>query len=606
MSRGRDKRHGQVRMGQLLTTYGPGALLDLPRYSVMVAGLDHWQEGEVIQETRLSERIARMTERQYVVLRRPPVDDGDLSKQVPKVAVWEFPEWFITQDRQDNREDYRSRRLVNIKQLEGHQFIDGRRKSHVVPVRFVKACPRGHIADIDWRRFVHPAGDTCSKPLRLEERGTSGDIAEIYVKCDCGARPRSLRDATRIEDNVLGFCEGDRPWLGKYAREKCGGEDGKPEISRLLNRTASNSYFSQVVSAISIPDRANELSNAVERLWSDFVDPFVDTIEDLEKIKRSRKVRDVLAPFSNDEVWSEISRRKGDQRTESDSLRDAEMRALLAADYEAGDERPHGDFHARRMRLGSSGPLLELVDRVVLIHRLREVRALIGFTRFESASTDVDGELEIGVQRAAISLDKDWFPAMENRGEGIFLGFSRDAMSRWMKRSEVWDRVQSLVEGFNEWKRDHSAEGEFVGAQYVMLHSLSHLLITSVSLESGYSATSIRERIYAAEGGFGILLYTASSDADGTLGGLVQVGRRIEHHLRSAVNRGLLCSNDPVCAQHSPADTYEERFLHGAACHGCLLIAEPSCERWNQYLDRTLVVPTVENLGAEFFPGDAI
>jgi hypothetical protein len=85
------------------------------------------------------------------------------------------------------------------------------------------------------------------------------------------------------------------------------------------------------------------------------------------------------------------------------------------------------------------------------------------------------------------------------------------------------------------------------------------------------------------------------------LGGLVEAGRKIAHHLKEALERGRLCSNDPVCAQHEPQNAHERRFLLGAACHGCLLIAETSCEQKNDFLDRALVVPTVENLGAEFF-----
>jgi hypothetical protein len=134
-----------------------------------------------------------------------------------------------------------------------------------------------------------------------------------------------------------------------------------------------------------------------------------------------------------------------------------------------------------------------------------------------------------------------------------------------------------------------------------MLHSLSHLLITAVSLECGYSSSAIRERIYAGDSGYGILLYTGSTGSEGTLGGLVQVGREIKKHLTAALELGKLCSNDPVCAQHRPQSQHEERFLHGAACHGCLLIAETSCEQRNEFLDRALVVETVGRAGAAFF-----
>ena len=157
------------------------------------------------------------------------------------------------------------------------------------------------------------------------------------------------------------------------------------------------------------------------------------------------------------------------------------------------------------------------------------------------------------------------------------------------------------------WHEDHSSSNrEFPGLPYIMLHSFSHMLVTSMSLECGYPASSIRERIYSIpKVGYGILLFTGTTDAEGTLGGLIQSGRRIHEHVRNALTMSELCSNDPVCAQHESTNPHERRFLHGAACHGCLLIAETSCEQHNEFLDRSLVVPTVANRGVEFFPADA-
>ena len=232
--------------------------------------------------------------------------------------------------------------------------------------------------------------------------------------------------------------------------------------------------------------------------------------------------------------------------------------------------------------------------------------ALVGFTRFEPAVPDIDGELNLGVRRADLARDTTWLPATENRGEGFFLSFRREAIDAWLRRPEVQAREKQLKEGFEHWKKHHPGnEQVFPGLPYVFLHSLSHLLITAVSLECGYSASSIRERIYAGASGYGILLSTGTPDSEGTLGGLVAVGKRIERHLSAGLQLARLCSNDPVCAQHRPDHVQEERFLHGAACHGCLLIAETSCERRNEYLDRALVVPTVDAVGAEFFPDKA-
>lgn len=206
------------------------------------------------------------------------------------------------------------------------------------------------------------------------------------------------------------------------------------------------------------------------------------------------------------------------------------------------------------------------------------------------------------MERAALSLNQSWVPAVENRGEGVFLALDPGAVQAWLARAAVKVRFEQLLAGFEAWKKTHSAaSAKFPGLPYVMLHSLSHLLITAVSLDCGYAASSIRERIYVGAAGHGILLYTASPDAEGTLGGLVQAADRIDEYLAEAVELGTLCANDPVCAQHRPESAEEERFLLGAACHGCVLLAESSCERRNDFLDRSLVVATVDGAGAAFF-----
>ena len=243
---------------------------------------------------------------------------------------------------------------------------------------------------------------------------------------------------------------------------------------------------------------------------------------------------------------------------------------------------------------------------MILVHRLREVVAQVGFTRFEPAMPDVDGELSLDVEPAPLARETTWLPAIENKGEGVFLSFSGAAIENWLQRPGVQARSERLKSGFQTWvDRKGAQRATFPELPYLMLHSLSHLLITTVALNCGYSASAIRERIYAGGCGFGILLYTGAGGSEGTLGGLVDVGRSIESHLQAALELGRLCSNDPVCSQHDPANPHEERFLHGSACHGCLLIAETSCEQRNEFLDRALVIPTVSTRDTAFF-GDRV
>lgn len=595
--KGNKRPPGQVRRSQLITTFGPGAMLDLPNHSVMLAGLDEWSAGgNEINEERLTEKLKLLLDLPTLRLVEPPPDRDDPTAPPTGITAWQFPEWFITQDASDNIGLRRSRHLIHRRALTKGKFIDADKRKHpVVPVRFVRACRLGHIGDIDWRTFVHNGPLDCSRQLWMDEFGTSGDLSEIWIRCECGVQ-RELAEAAGMQTHALGYCDGSRPWLGPFTREHCN------EPNRLLIRTASNAYFPQLMSVISLPDRDDAVKEAVDAAW-DFLEE-VESAEDVAHERKKAKVKAILEGLTNDEVYAEVRFRRGGMQLEPKSVKRAELETLVASQDEIGTDKPDGVFLARALpRAEWERPWMKDIERVVLVHRLREVTALLGFTRFEPASADTEGELDIGVRRAAIAREISWVPAIENRGEGVFIQFSSAAIEAWMARPEVLDRARQLEAGYRRWHGEHSqSRRAFPGVQYIMLHSFSHLLITAVSLECGYPASSIRERIYSLPSlGYGVLLYTGTADAEGTLGGLVEVGRSVHEHIRNALKLGELCSNDPVCAQHQPENPHEHRFLQGAACHGCLLIAETSCEQHNDFLDRALVVPTVESLGIEFF-----
>lgn len=594
--------HGQIRQSQLLTSFGPGSMLDLPNHSVLVGGLDSWSTGgDEIIEPRLVDKLKQLFDPplQSLQLRSPPPDLEDPTAPQTGITAWQFPEWFITQDVDSEAaaKGIRARKLVHRRMLTKGKFIDdAKKKQTVVPVRFVRACRSGHIGDINWHEFVHGGETDCRRQLLIEERGTTGDLGEVWVRCDFCKRERNMLQASEQRIMALGHCDGNRPWLGPYSKEKCG------EPNRLLIRTASNAYFSQLMSVISLPDRNENIREAVETVWD-----FIGEVEGLDELKYERKkakVHAVLEGFSDEEVFAEIKVRRGQSLQQAKSVKQAELETLSAAKTELGDDRPDGNFFARTLpKEVWDAQWMKNIERVVLVHRLREVIAQVGFTRFEAISPDIDGELEMGVRRASLAREITWLPAIENRGEGIFLQFNKEAVEKWLARKDVVKRGEVLERGHRIWAEEHkTSKRTFPGLPYILMHSLSHLLVTAVSLECGYPASSIRERIFAIpDVGYGILLFTATSDAEGTLGGLVQVGRRIHEHIYKALELGQLCSNDPVCAQHDPANPHERRFLHGAACHGCLLISETSCEQHNESLDRALVVPTVDNLGVEFF-----
>lgn len=568
------KPAGQIRQSQVVTTFGPGAMVDLPDHAVIIGGLDHWTgyNDRLITEERLAAKVTTLLNLSSIRFHAPPPEKDDPTAPITGITAWLFPEWFVAQ--LEVREGgIRSRPLVYRTDLDkGMKYRrDRERPVKVVPIRFVQACPRGHVSDINWKLFVHGQGDICSRPLWLEERGTSGDLTDVYVRCECG-KSKALSAATKLNDVALGFCNGNRPWLGPRAAERCGGQNGTVQPNRLLVRAASNAYFAQTLSVISIPETNAKVRTAVDEVWQDFLQ-YAESVEDVTKERRKQKVSAALDGLSDEEVWQEVQRRTGGVAPTTVGIREAEIKTLLSSPDTIGTDQPDGLFYARTIVTPGGEPALtSKLSRVVKVHRLREVIAQIGFTRFEAAVPDVNGELALDVERAALSLDEDWLPAVENRGEGVFIGLKIEAVKDWVNRPAVKTRSSQLQEGFLAWQKTNEASNaKFPGAQFVMLHSLSHLLITAVALDCGYAASSIRERIYASDAGYGVLLYTASPDAEGTLGGLVESADRIDRYLRQAVELGQLCSNDPVCAQHRPDNWQEERHLHGAACHGCLL-----------------------------------
>jgi hypothetical protein len=467
------------------------------------------------------------------------------------------------------------------------------------PVRFVVACPAGHLDDFPWRRFVHMGreANTCDAPAMTLTEGRTGDFAELEVACVCGARQKLM-----TAYDVPFPCAGARPWLGKDAAEPC------EQNMRLLIRTASNSYFPQVMSALAIPEGQMELRDKIDTVWET-----AKNIKGPDKVAGARefndKFRQKLEDYSDAEIWKAIVAMREGKSAEREPLRTAEFKSLCNQQEEKVGELPPPqgvDYFARRISVKDGLP--PGTAQVVLAHRLRVVSVLVGFTRLEAPAADLQGEYELGVKSAALTLNRRWLPATEARGEGIFIQLDSNALEKWEARPEVKERARCLEAGYEAWRRKKAPDApDFLGVRYYLLHSLSHLLMSAVALECGYSGSSLAERIYCSGPKepptmAGILLSTSTPGSEGSLGGLVEQGRVLGRHFGRALAMGRLCSNDPVCASHDPESDPTERHREGAACHGCLFVSEPSCERFNQYLDRALVVPTIGNPpGLAFF-----
>jgi hypothetical protein len=621
MSKGRDKpRVGELRPSQMLTTFGVGSVVDLPHLSVMVMGLEDWPNTDYreLTEERLLASIRNILGAQVNALRSPPiVPDTDRTNPFEEqsyvgVPVAPFPRWMLCP---------RCRRLAP---LSSNQFAlkpDPYRPDRVkyvhencrypgklptaVPARFVVACKNGHLDDFPWVNFVHGGGPP-DHPYKLQllEVGPSGEAADIYVRCETCDTSRPMSDAFKLHDGDLPACRGRRPHLRDFDEDGCKDEQGQPIRVRAMTQGASNTWFPILLSALSIPQSSNLLKQLVADRWGDLYD--IEGEADIAKLRRRNLLRD-FADYPDPDLWAAIRERQaGSEEATVEDVADLKTPEWQIFSDPGGAQRTD-EFRLRQVP--APRRFAGYFEKVVLVERVREVRALIGFTRIESPG-DYESPADFPeAQRMRIARGKTtWVPASEIRGEGIFFQFSETEVEGWLAR------VQRLNTEFfaahKQWRTGRGLtppEEGFPGLRFVLLHSFAHALIRQLSLECGYTAASLRERIYSRNPGTdrpemaGVLIYTGAPDSEGTLGGLVSLGEPavLERHLSQALDSMRLCSSDPLCAEHHPGK--EGTSLHGASCHACLFASETSCERGNKYLDRTVLVPTVDRDQFAFF-----
>jgi Domain of unknown function (DUF1998) len=593
-------RIGQARPSHLITTAGVGATVDLPSMSVIVRGLDAWnpEHQDPVEEPRLLDAVQRVLGPQVRALRHAPWDPS--AKDDPwsrtGVPVTPFPRWmrcprchrlgpldpagqFELVHRWGRRPD-----LAKYVHAEcGRQAnVRPSNRRACVPARFLVVCENGHLDDFPYVEYVHNtrAGGVCDGPLLTMSDAASTLGPRVTVRCvECG-HSRSIQEAagTRGGDK-LPLCRGRHPHLQRFYQ--CGKQ------LKLIVLGASNLWFAVSASALHLP-HGQTVEDLVAAHWDILGAQPNGTVAQLviEGMDALRGLR----PYPIHEVWGCIEKLRGMggpvAPSASDDLRDAEWQLLSRPTTERQDP----DFRA--VPTPSPRGYDRLIHQVVLVSRLREVRALLGFTRLSAPERD---DLRPGSRIALSRGAAEWVPAVEQRGEGIFLELREAAVAAWVSSVSSHEHITALGAAYRQWAldRDQTPAAGFPIARFTLIHTLSHLLMRQVALECGYSSASLRERIYlgsALSPSAGLLLSTAASDSEGTLGGLVALGERryLERILATALEEAAHCSSDPLCAEHIPE--FPSATLHNAACHACLFASETSCEAGNRWLDRAVLV----------------
>lgn len=576
---------GSVRRSQLVTTYGVGSMIAIDNESFIVAGIDTWDttSAPIIHERRLAQIL------DVEAFRLPPAPDPD--RATGGATVHRFPEFYSCPDCEALQPFFKFNSAKGMAQCDECN-------EKLVPSRFVVVCDHGHIDDFPYWKWVHRdverAPGKCGGSLSLSTDGTTASLRSIVISCSCGVPSVSMEGAFRSKAlKDLGIrCEGRSPWLKGAMSEVCN------QPPRVMQRGSSSAWHPIVNSALSIPPWGEGIYALIER------EKLIGAPEDyirfhfknrqglLEKINVS--VEDVIEVVKAVAEDAEAPK-DGDvppARTSS-TLRRDEYGALVRGRPEKHPaewqhfvcEPPTGDT-AEVCELG--------ISRSMLVKRLREVRVLSSFVRGE-APTEVDSEERLAELSSNGRID--WLPAMEVSGEGVFLELDSIRLQRWETRREVVDRVEQIRKNHTGLLRERAsgagskgkAVESHVTPRYVLLHTLAHVLINEFSLDAGYPASALRERLYADSDMAGLLLYTATSDSAGSLGGIVAQGEptKLAQTLRSAIARAEWCSNDPLCMESESSGVGSVNL---AACHACALLPETSCECLNSFLDRALLI----------------
>jgi hypothetical protein len=572
-----------IRASETVSPYGPGSIVDILGQSFMVPTGDRWPSSKVRREVR-SDRLAEALG--VDDLWAAPTTHKPEDQKAPGLEFERFPSWLFCQVCRRMSRWNRSRETGGAPHCE-EVGCDGR----LVPMRFVAVCTsKSHISDVPWVDWLHRTYDgDCSAADRLKFESAPGraeGLSSLQVSCErCGHR-RSLGDLRRDVFIAEGFtCRGQQPW------ERDWGTCGRPIDPQ--QRGATSLHFADTMSAIDIPVVESRRDQDEEKLRRhDFFTALKAATEpDQRDMLAGQISKDTGIAIADVLAAAGPSDRAGvDVRQTRSSLQADEYEAFVAAIAETA---PMADFTTRGAKLASANGnaadgLAALISDIVMVDRVRDVRAVIGFRRYTP-----DAELVPAVPFAA--HERKWLPAVEGYGEGVFLRFDAQAVRTWAEQAVVQERAETVAThqaASNLGGRLHVASPE-----YTLLHTFAHLLMRELSFGSGYTAASIRERIYCESAGdYGVFLYTTSSDIEGTLGGLVRQGEPdlLAEAIVRALEQAAWCPNDPVCIESEPQSI---DGLNLAACHACCLAPETSCESQNLLLDRALVV------GSDFVRG---
>ena len=625
---------GSGRPSSLLYTYGPGAIMDLPNFTIMPTGLDDWdriwnrRDGapRQIRAPRLRDVVRMLLRSPDVQLRPHPWQPKKISLSTEGndlgVPARVFPQWLrctgcdmlglLSQFAYSNTHPFRTD-LACFEHAKctgrpGNRTRKAARRT-AVPARYLLACVDGHLDEFPYDLWVHhgkPCAHAEFPALKMIDR-TAGKGASATIHCESCDQRRPMNEAQgEAGKGKLPRCRGRHPHLDAFEPHGCQNE------TRLILVGASNLWFAATQSIIVMPEsqqeRTNDLADQIRIALGEKLAKYRDDLDTLRDVLDGKVNVTELSDDELSRAASAASASPPSAEEQDERLRTWDPVDLLVPEWRYLQKDPLGTRHedeasgltlSKRDRDPSLRPE---ITRVLAVERLRKVNALVGFTRVDAM--DRVGDLPQRLAPLTRTLRPTWTVATEDRGEGIFLQLDEQAVASWEERihsTALWRahrdaHRRNFYRRFSETAEIVNPDTRLKPPRYWLIHTLAHVLIRQLAMTCGYSAASLSERLYAwpeAEGrsaAAGLLICTTASDSDGTLGGLVQLSEpaRLQRVVSTALYRATRCSSDPICTMRTPQDP--EDFLHGAACHCCVMASETSCERANRFLDRRFLV----------------
>jgi hypothetical protein len=585
---------GDVRQTQLITTYGVGSIVDFVKDTVIIAGVDDWDVGkneETVESRRLDcENLQSLTGAKYFL--SPKTESGSTWSKSRDIPSFTFPETLYCP---------KCKRFVTAKEAAnanpnypGNCCLDDPKtgtkcSGTLIASRFVVVCENGHMEDFPYSWWIH-GSSSCSKSrsprISMYNIGNRSDIESLWIKCnDCEkARPIANAFGENVFSGENGYpCSGNHPHLKDrhfYNHHDCAGK------LKTRLRSSTGIYYPETVSALQIPPWSYKAVKFIERKYDELIE-MTDVTRYLSRHMPHGVTLDQLLS-----AYEIVKARKGSSlpRTEQEIYED-EYNVLVQGDAAVGVDDDREDYSAFTAEIPNK--YNKFFSQITVVDKLTVIEALRGFTRLKPWDGDENKLVPLSAK------PKEWLPAVELKGEGIFIQFSERAITDWgnaLKERYTKMRQQLGVSSLKKAREDRFSP------EYVLLHTFSHLLIRQLANECGYSATSLKEKIYStfnscndnARPMHGVLIYLASSDSDGSLGGLISVAEnpvRLQLIVDNLLRKAQWCSADPLCIS-STEQGYNS--LNYSACHDCVLLPETSCESRNSLLDRASVVGTLE------------